>query len=120
MTAHQFLAFMHESRQHYGFWPGYELMARNLRLNTVRGQARWDAQLSKALPGLLADGYVAWAECPAGAPIRGGACRHLILTEFGVKTLHAWNEFGCRSHGRHQGRCEHREARLMPGLEHAA
>jgi hypothetical protein len=120
MTSHQFLAFMAESHKHYGFWPGYELMARNLRLNTPRGQARWDAQLRKTLKGLLSDGLVEWMPCPAGASVRGAPCRHIVLTELGAQTLRAWDEVGCRSHGRSKGRCTRSEAILMPGLEHAA
>lgn len=116
MTNHQILAFLDESRKHYGFWPGYQLMAKNLRLNTPKGETRWDSQVSVMVTSLIAQELVAWTPCPGDAP----GCKHLILTEFGAQTLRAWNEHGCKSHGRAKGRCMRRSPLLMPGLEHAA
>lgn len=122
MYIHEFYAFMRESQAHYGFWPNYEVMARNLRLNTPRGQVRWDTQLMRALPALVAKKQLEWLPCPAGRPaVRSGRCRHLALTEFGLELLASWERFGCRAHGRNRGKCVHVEPpNLLPALEHAA
>lgn len=120
MTNHQMLAFLRESHAHYGFWPGRELMASNLRLNTPKGEAGWDRQIQKTLPSLIRQGYIVWSPCPAGSAARGGVCRHLALTDLGRATLAAWDEHGCRAHGRSGRACPRRELALMPGVEHQA
>jgi len=99
VTKHDFLSFLSEAYKFYGTWPDTQTLYKNLRLNTPKGQARWDRQLSSLMPRLLKTGLVCWLPCDGAAKGKSACGKpHLVLTDLGQIQLKTWDELGCDAH----------------------
>ncbi|HUO04645.1 MAG TPA: hypothetical protein VMU16_05555 [Candidatus Binataceae bacterium] len=107
MTKHEFLALLAESHEFYGQWTDDRTLYASLRLNTPRGQARWDQQARSLMPRLLKRGLIERVPCPETGkrtPQRSCGKQHTALTALGRAQLEAWNKLGCDAHT-HVGNC---------------
>ncbi len=97
MTQHDFLFFLSEAHRFYGTWPDAQTLYENLRLNTPKGQARWDQQVRALIPRLLKRGLIRWMPCDGKSESACGK-PHLVMTNLGRAQLETWNEMGCEAH----------------------